>query len=199
MIPILLGSQHEGLPVIIRLDQLAVVLGDDLGAHGVLILRNLGNLDQHARDVVDGLQHLQVDRHVVGDLTAALLDFLLLRTLQIFAHTLCQKFSKLVVLVDFDEDLVRLVNESQPEGGHACLRDRPIEHNLIVNVLEQDHGTEVRFEKQISRFLIPIVQRVVENLAEGRTYARSRLPMPSDQLNKRVNFSLRILNEVHRR
>ena len=133
---------------------------------------------------------------MVRNLPSALLLFLLLGPLQVFAHTLGQKLPKLVVLVDFDQDLVRLVNETQSESGHACLRNCAIEHNLVVNVLEQDHGTQVRFEEKISRLLIPVVQCVVVHLAKGGSDASSRLTMARNKVHQRVDLRFRVFKEV---
>lgn len=133
---------------------------------------------------------------MVRNLPSALLLFLLLGSLQVFAHTLGQKLPKLVVLVDFDQDLVRLVNETQSECGHACLRNCAIEHNLVVNVLEQDHGAQVRFEEKIARLLIPVVQRVVVHLAKGGSNASSRLTVVRNKVHQRVDLRFRVFKEV---
>lgn len=139
---------------------------------------------------------MQIDGHVVGNLPATLLNFLLLRPLQVFAHSLRQQLPKLVVLVDFDQDLVRFVNQAQSEGSHARLRNGAIEHNLVVNVLEENHGAQVCLQQQITRFLIPVVQRVVIHLAKGGPNARSRLTLTSDQVHQGVDLCFRVFKEV---
>ena len=56
---------------------LVVRLGDHPAPGVELVRRHVGDLDEHGRDEVDALQHLQVDVHVERHLTL-LLDLLLL-------------------------------------------------------------------------------------------------------------------------
>jgi len=62
----LLCVEYERLLVIVKLDQAAPLAGDDIAGNGVLVFGKHGDLKQHRRDEVDGLECLEVDRHVCG-------------------------------------------------------------------------------------------------------------------------------------
>ena len=102
----LLGRQNKRLFVVVVLDQLAVLAGDDGARHLVLVLAKHRDLEEHRSDVMDALERLQVNRHVGRDETALLLKLLLCSLLLMTVDSLGKKLSEPGALEDLNEHLV---------------------------------------------------------------------------------------------
>lgn len=193
----LLRVEYERLLVIVKLDQAAPLAGDDKAGHGVLVFGKHGDLKQHRRDEVDGLECLEVDRHVCGQQSTLLLD-LLLRGLLVVAtiDALGEELAEARVLEDLNEDFMRLLNFTQPKVGHTNLGDGSIVKDLVVNVLQRDDFADVRLLEQVFGDDDIVVQGQVVHLEESRLDSHLGLAVLLHQLDNIFDFRGGILKEV---
>jgi hypothetical protein len=160
----------------------------------MLVLRHHWDLNKHGSDVVDGLEHLKTDGHVVRNHSSSLLDLLLLSLLQVLAEALTKKLLKSWVLVDLDQDLVGQLNIALSESSHTCLGDGSIVEDLVVYVLIGNHGADVGLLKQVPGFSDSVVKSMMVNLAEEGFHSHSWGGICLNTVHKLGNELLRVLN-----
>ena len=88
-------------------------------------------------------KHLETDCHVVGNESSLFLLILLESFLWVLADSLSKEFLEFIVLIDLDEDLMRLFDISLSEGSHTDLSNRSVVKNLVVHLVVLDCGANM--------------------------------------------------------
>lgn len=175
-VTVLLSCQVEGTLVVV-LDQSLERPGNDEFVHGELVLSVVGNLEQHSADEVRAVEHLQVNLHVEGDLSLVLLLLILGGLLLVAGKALSEELLVLLVVLDVDEQVVRLLDFTQAEGGKASLRQGSVVHDLVVDVVHVvDQLAHVRLHHQVLGLAQSVVQGVVVHVVEGGAVTETGLP-----------------------
>ena len=92
---------------------------------------------------------VKIDLHMMWQLSTLLLNFEFLRLVLLSTETLCKEFLVSGVLVNLDEDLMRLIDVTKSEGGHTSLSQSSVVQNLVIDWLDSNHLTHMRFLHQV--------------------------------------------------
>lgn len=133
---------------------------------------------------------------MVWNLAASFLNFELLRLVLLATKTLAHQFFEPHVLVDLDEDLVGLVDITKSEGGHACLRNRSVVQDLIVNSLERNNLAHMCLLQEVPAFNQSIVKSMVVCLEQGCSDFHLRSSMEMHLLHELRNLFFGFLEDV---
>ena len=87
----------------------------------MLILGKERRLNEHRGDKVNTFKDVEIDLHMMWQLSALLLNFEFLCLVLLSTETLCKELLVSGVLINLDEDLMRLIDVAKSEGGHASL------------------------------------------------------------------------------
>mmetsp|Transcript_154639 Transcript_154639/g.495820 ORF Transcript_154639/g.495820 Transcript_154639/m.495820 type:complete len:575 (-) Transcript_154639:541-2265(-) len=153
------------------------------------------NLQQHGAQVMGAVQHLEIDVHVVRQLTQALRSFLL-RSLVLEpaeGETLGQQLTVLAVHAHVHHAAVGILDLTQAEGAQAHLGQASVVENLHVNVGLPRLLLQVREVQQIPRLLEVVVQCQVEDLAQQGPALTSDVSRGEDILGQLAHEGCRLL------
>lgn len=142
-----------------------------LGVHA----RQQGDLNQHARGEVRGLEQLDVEVHVERQ-QPSLLDELLLRR-ELGPVSLDRLGKELLLSLGREhlgQDCLALADVSTAERREAELHDSPVVQDLSGDVGVLDRVLHVRHEEQIPGLVVPPVHGVVEDVDEDGAGAQQR-------------------------
>ena len=189
MVSWLFGGQNECFLVVV-FDQLAVALGNDLFVHRVLVFSEERGLDEHGCDKVERLECLEVDLHVMRDLSTLLFNFKLLGLVLLPTVALTKQLLEPEVLVGLYEDLVCLLDVAVAEGSHTSLCKSSVVQDLVVGDLNSDDLRHVSLLEEIASLIKSVMKTVVVCLVKGCSDSHLGGAMVVDLLHELSNFFL---------
>ena len=150
----------------------------------MLILSKERRLNQHRRDEVDAFKYFEIDLHMMWQLSSFLFNFEFLSLVLLPTETLCEKFLVSRVLIDLDENFMRLINVAKSEGGHTSLSQRSVVQNLVIDGLYSNHLIHMRFLQEVLDIVNSIMKSMVIGLVQCSSDTHSRSAMKMHLVNE---------------
>lgn len=182
--------------LIIALNKVLELFGNDLFSHWEHMLGNVWNFNQQSTGKINSLQSLQVNMHVERNLTSELFDFKLNRLLLKLHGSLSKQLTVSHVLANINETVVSLFDSTTTEESQTNLGDSSIVNYLIINCLETNDSLDMSLKEQVLSFHDSVMKGMVENLAKGGAHFLSRFTLFVYKIYKSGNLFLSTFLEV---